>query len=87
MKYLNIKKALAVCQKLKSTRQSHIGKIAVHTETHVIIKGDDAKNFILKREMQIMKVCRMTSSEEYEVISKRERLRKGYISAQKYFEK
>lgn len=74
-------------RQIRATRPSHSRITAEYTETHVIIEGDDAKTFIQKREMQIMRVSSMTSSEEHKVASERARLRESYRSAQKYFKK
>lgn len=71
----------------KTTMQSHVRVISEHTETRIIIEGDDAKTFIQRREMQIMRISRMTSTEEHKVASERERLKEGYKSVQKYFRK
>ena len=70
-----------------TTRTPHTRITAEYTETHVIIEGDDAKKKKKKREMQIMRVSRMTSLEEHKVASERARLRDGYRSVQKYFKK
>lgn len=66
---------------------SHIRVIAECSETHVIIEGEDAKTFIQRREMQIMKVSRMTPTEVHKVASEKARLLESYRSAQKYFVK
>ena len=72
---------------VKVKEHSHIRVIAECSETHIIIEGEDAKTFIQRREMQIMKVSRMTPTEVHKVASERARLRESYRSAQKYFVK